>query len=300
MTSFCAPVVVFGYNRPDHLSKTLTALAQADMAAKTRVWVFSDGPRNTDAEVQVIAVRELLLEPKWQEVFAGFTVIEAEQNKGLANSIISGVSQILELHDQVIVLEDDLIVSKDFLCFMNDCLKYYGDDQKVGSITGFCPLTGISPAYAHDVMAVPRNCSHGWATWADRWFEVDWMARDALRVKNDRNLRRTLNSAGSDRLDRLRRQLAGQIDSWSIRFGLWQVLTGRHTIYPVDNRIQNIGFDGSGIHTRVGEAKNSEISDEAIAYKLTSPEISPDILSAFHATYSGSILSRLRRGIRNL
>lgn len=295
-----APVVVFAYNRPDHLRQTLHALSQADLADESHIQVFADGPRDDAAGPGVEAVRAVLVDPVWPTAFARFQVVFGEQNQGLARAIIGGVTQVIETHGRAIVLEDDLVVSRDFLRFMNEALVYYQPDQTVGSIAGFCPLARPPAGYDHDVMRVPRNCSHGWATWADRWIEVDWTVANAARLKRDPGIRARLNSAGSDRLNRLRHQLAGRINSWSIRFGLWQVATGRDTIYPVVNHVRNTGYDGSGVHTRRGEEVNAHISLSEMPWILSNPPVSPDVLRAFHRVYSGSRLSQLARALRNL
>lgn len=299
MSVVLSPVVVFAYNRPDHLRQTLTALAEADLAAQSRVRVYADGPRDEVAREAVAAVRKVLDDPVWRDRFAAFEVAASDANQGLARAIIGGVTEIVEVAGRVIVLEDDLIVARDFLRFMNDALDFYRDDSSVGSISGFCPLKARPAGYVHDVMRLPRNCSHGWATWADRWREVDWTAAEADRLRREPALRRRLDSAGSDRFHRLQRQLAGNINSWSIRFGLWQVLTGRDTIYPVDNRVRNIGFDDSGVHTRRGQEVNDRIVTDA-PYVLTDPPEVPAVLEAFSRIYSGSPVRIFMRNIRQL
>lgn len=300
MSETLSPVVVFAYNRPDHLRQTLTALAEAELAAQSRVRIYADGPRDAAALEAVAAVRGVLDDPVWRTRFAAFEVVAAEANQGLARAIIGGVTEVVEAAGRVIVLEDDLIVSRDFLRFMNDALEFYRDHANVGSISGFSPLKARPAGYTHDVMRVPRNCSHGWATWADRWREVDWTAAEASRLREDRELRRRFDSAGSDRFDRLQRQLAGKINSWSIRFGLWQVLSGRDTIYPVANHVRNIGFDDSGTHTRTGEGINDRLSAAQGRWTLVDPETSPAVLAAFRRAYSGSLPARMRRFVRNL
>lgn len=297
MTS-CAPIVLFGYNRPDHLRQTLEHLTQADGARDSDLWIFCDGPKPQADPAPIEAVRRVARDPAWADLFASVQVRTAETNKGLARSIIEGVSAVIEGSGQAIVIEDDLLVSPDFLRFMNDCLAFYASDQTVGSITGFSPFAEPPQSYDHDVMAVPRNCSHGWATWADRWREVDWGATGAARIWRDAALRRWFNAAGNDRTDRLHRQLAGAIDSWSIRFGLWQTLSGRHTIYPVRNRVRNIGFDNSGAHTRHGQDVNAQALTEAQPYRLETVTENRAILRQIARIYGGSLPKRVLRDVR--
>lgn len=290
-----APVVVFAYNRPQHLQATLEALSRASLAARSEVWVFSDGPKSPAARAPVDAVREVLAEISRRTPFARLHVVESATNLGLARSIISGVDRVFAGSDRAIVLEDDLIVSVDFLEFMNDCLEFYEGDKSVGSVTGFCPLQEMPVGFTGDVFKVGRNSSQGWGTWADRWRQVDWSARDAERLAFDHQLRRAFNIAGSDRHARLMRQMAGRIDSWSIRFGLWQFLSGCGTVYPATNRISNIGYDGTGVHSGIGRPKNAEISTVPVPYRL-GPAVESDAINrAFFAAYSGNLLSRMKR-----
>lgn len=290
-----SPVIVFAYNRPLHLQRTLDALAACRLAAATAVHVYADGPRKPAAAEAVAEVRQVLVAEAAAGRFASFDVHASDVNLGLANSIIRGVGQVLETDGRVIVLEDDLLVSADFLEFMNDCLSFYDNDPGVGAVTGFCPLEALPAGYPHDVFLVHRNSSQGWGTWKRVWEGVDWSAAGKDRLAADWSLRRAFNREGNDRYDRLRRQMAGKIDSWSIRFGLSLFLRGLGTVYPAVNRIANIGYDGSGIHSGVGAPKNDTIAESR--YRLTRIEADPRIQHAFHQTYSGPLPGRALRDV---
>lgn len=294
----CAPIVVFGYNRPNHLRQTLGHLAQADGALQSDLWLFCDGPKPGSDPARIEAVRSVAFDPAWTKRFKSVRVEVSRVNKGLAQSIIGGVTLVMAEAGHAIVVEDDLLVAPDFLRFMNDCLEFYRNDPKVGSITGFSPLAQLPVGYPHDVIAIPRNSSQGWATWADRWQEVDWSAHDAQKIWEDPLLRRRLNAAGSDRANRLLRQLGGQIDSWSIRFGLWQIMTDRITIYPRQNRILNIGYDGTGVHSGLGRPKNEMIGPDDAGMKPMKVDIDPRVLRAFRHIYSGPWYKRAARDLR--
>ena len=47
-----APIIVFAYDRPDHLRQTLAALAGNDLAAESVLYVFCDGAREWGGELQ--------------------------------------------------------------------------------------------------------------------------------------------------------------------------------------------------------------------------------------------------------
>ncbi len=122
-----APIVVFCYNRPWHAEKTLTALSENVLADQSTLFIFCDGPKNDATEEQkqrVLETRQVARKKNWcKEV----RVIESDVNKGLRNSIISGVSQVIHEFGRVIVLEDDLETSPFFLKYMNGELEKYQD-----------------------------------------------------------------------------------------------------------------------------------------------------------------------------
>ncbi|NDF16115.1 glycosyltransferase, partial [bacterium] len=97
--SALAPVVVFAYNRPDHLEKTLLALSRNELAAETGVTVYSDGSRDAKAVDAVNGVRKLVREFKG---FKSLALIEREVNFGLAKNIISGVGEAVARSGKVI------------------------------------------------------------------------------------------------------------------------------------------------------------------------------------------------------
>lgn len=295
MTASPAPVAVFAYNRPRHLRRTLDALAACRLAERTEVHAFADGPRKPAAAEAVAEVRGVLEAEAGAGRFASFHVRASDKNLGLANSIIRGVGRVLETSDRVIVLEDDLLVSVDFLEFMNDCLEFYKDDPGIGSVTGSCPIRRLPPTCKGSVFAVGRNSSHGWGTWRRVWREVDWSATSASELEGSFAKRRAFNLEGNDRYDRLRRQLAGSIDSWSIRFGLSQFQRRLLTVYPTVNRVGNIGFDDSGIHCRQGQAMNEEMSEAPYALARVSPD--PAVQAAFREAFSGRWRGRWLREV---
>src|SRR5438046_1229735 len=77
-------------------------------------------------------VRELIRKKNWCKKVH---IIESERNNGLANSIITGVTELVNKFGKIIVLEDDLILSSGFLKFMNYALNMYENEEQVMQIT---------------------------------------------------------------------------------------------------------------------------------------------------------------------
>jgi hypothetical protein len=243
-----APVVLFTFNRPKHTAETLNALAANQLVAETNLYIFSDGPRNTKDFAKIKEVRTLLHAMKAQSIFKNVIIFESKENKGLANSVISGVSQVFSEYNSVIVLEDDLVTSNDYLKFMNICLHKYEGNDKIGCFTGYNPLKKMPADYNQDVYFSTRTNSLGWATWKNIWNNVDWEAKAYNRFKKSFKQRKLFNATGYDRAKRLDLQMQKDAKSWSILFGFDNFINNKYTAYPKDSKLIHIGWDGTGTH----------------------------------------------------
>lgn len=245
-----APVVLFCYKRLDILKQTIESLQQNYLADETELFVFSDGPKNAEDRLVIKYVRNYL---KTITGFKKVIIKEAIQNKGLANSIIGGVTEIINEYDKVIVLEDDLVTSRNFLIYMNKGLDHYKDNPKIFSITGFSiPIKGLNE---NSVYFTQRANSCGWGTWKDRWTIIDWELKDYMALMSSRPARRAFNKMGSDMVGLLAKQKSGKINSWAIRWCYHQFKHDLYSVHPVVSKIKNIGY-GSTNATHTKESFN--------------------------------------------
>ena len=244
-----APVVIFVYNRPEHTRKTIEALAENYLAKETDVFIYSDAEKNEKATENVQLTRKYIESILDKNLFKSLKIVKALQNKGLAKSVICGVSEIIEEFGKIIVVEDDLVTSKDFLLFMNEALEYYKKNESIWSISGYNIPIDFPSSYNHDVYLSYRGCSWGWATWRNRWNKVDWAVSDYENFRYNKKQRKKFNLGGRDMADMLDMQMEGKIDSWAIRWCYSQSKLNSYTVYPVQSRIKNIGLDGSGTHS---------------------------------------------------
>ena len=134
MSRYIAPIVLFVYNRPYHTKRTIEALQDNTLAKDSELFIFSDAPKSKTSIDDVLAVREIIKEV---DGFKKVTVVQRDTNWGLANSIVDGVTDIVNRYGKVIVVEDDMITAKCFLEYMNDSLDKYADAKNVFSISGF-------------------------------------------------------------------------------------------------------------------------------------------------------------------
>ncbi|MDR2055503.1 MAG: glycosyltransferase [Desulfovibrio sp.] len=258
-----APIVLFVYNRPEHTARTVEALRRNELAEKSELHIFSDGPKNSDDRNQVSAVRAYL------EKITGFERVflnAGEVNAGLANSIIAGVTEVCGRYGSVIVLEDDLVTSPYFLRYMNDALETYAEDTRVGAISGnLYPLEVDLP----ETYFIRHANSWGWGTWQRAWKLFNPDARALLRELERLGADYEFDFYGSyPYMETLRKQTAGEADSWAIRWYATLFLRNMLSLYPRQSLTCHIG-DQSGTHCRnmIGKLHEVAVSGTPVQVK---------------------------------
>jgi hypothetical protein len=238
------PIILFVYNRPWHTEQTVEALKKNELAGESDLFIFSDGPKTANDE-NMKKVREYI---KTIDGFKSITIIEREKNLGLANSVVEGVTEIVNKFGKVIVLEDDLVTSRHFLRFMNDALNIYEQEEKVVSIHGYSyPVKSKLP----ETFFLKGADCWGWATWKRGWDIFNSDGSELLTQIYKRNLQKEFDFNGSYPFtDMLKSQMEGEIDSWAIRWYASAFLKNKLTLYPGKSLVKNIGMDGSGIHCK--------------------------------------------------
>lgn len=246
MSITLAPIVLFTYNRLAETQQTVHALQQNFLASESELIIFSDGGKDEASWAKVNAVRAYL---KTINGFKSIQMVESPVNKGLANSIITGVTQVLEDYGKVIVLEDDLITSRNFLDFMNQALDFYEQQPKIHAISGYSYPIKYNKSDNYDASFGLRSYSWGWATWYDRWKNVDWEVKDYPKFKNSVSEKLKFNRGGSDLSKMLREQMEGKLNSWMIRWVYHQYKNQLYDVFPRISKVNNNGFTNAATHT---------------------------------------------------
>lgn len=249
-----APIVIFAYNRPEHLINALDALSKNAEASISNLFIFIDGPKNSSHNDAVRSVKNISHSAKG---FFAVNVISREVNLGLSRSVIDGVSEVLRSFDRVIILEDDLVVSPYFLRYMNDALDLYSDDEVVASIHGY--NYPIEPFEQQTFFLRGADC-WGWGTWRRAWQHFKPDGRSLLRQLRSAGLLHSFDLYGAYPFSRmLYRQIQGKNDSWAIRWHASTFLRGMLTLYPSQSLVENIGHDNSGTHTALDSSFDVEV-----------------------------------------
>lgn len=250
-----APICLFTYTRLEETKQTVNALKANFLASESDLFVFSDAGKNELTWSLVLEVRKFL---KQISGFKSITIIELNTNKGLANSIISGVNQIINKYGKVIVMEDDLITTPNFLDFMNQALFFYENSFSVFSVSGYTMDLPILKKYNKDFYLSYRASSWGWATWKDRWLKVDWEVKGYKSFIWNPFKIFMFMKGGSDLPFMLWKQMNNKIDSWAIRWCFNQFCDNSFTVYPSESKVFNVGIGENSTHTKFGNYFNPQ------------------------------------------
>lgn len=244
-----APIILFCYNRPDHLRKTLVWLIANKYASDSILYVYCDGPKKdaTDEQLQKIeearmVVDELAVVPSFKEV----CVTKRDENLGLGKSIITGVTEIINKYGKAIVLEDDLETSPYFLSYMNQCLEHYENRKSVFSISSLSrphPERFYPQDYPYDVYVSLVHHPTGWATWADRWKQVDWNANAYDEINKYPEMKSAFRRIEYTEWEDLQRVKESGKNVWSVVFSLAHFVNHAVSICPIVSYINHIGWD---------------------------------------------------------
>lgn len=257
-----APIALFVYNRIEHLTQTVEALKENILAADSDLYIFSDGAKHVSETEKISHVRSYL------ERISGFksvTMMCRDKNMGLARSIIDGVTMLTDRFGKVIVVEDDLVTSRYFLRYLNDALNLYASDSDVISIHGY--IYPVKKQLPETFFLRGADC-WGWGTWKRGWdlFEPD--GKKLLEALTRRNLLHRFDFDGSyGYSSMLKKQIAGKVDSWAVRWNASAFLNGKVTLYPGRSLVRNIGGDEFGTHTKSLDAFTTSVSNVPVAVK---------------------------------
>lgn len=261
------PVVVLAYNRPELTRQVVEAVASA---APGRLYVVCDGPKSgdpADAE-KVRQTRDIFENLTWE---CDVRKIYADENFGLKQRVVSGLTEVFRSTDRAVILEDDCLPDKSFFPFCEELLARYDQNPEVGIISGSCRLRGaqISP-YSYNFSTDVRIW--GWATWSRTWdqFLVSGALDASWNAHEQHELTASLPSGARRKAMRKMLHRASHLDSWALPFAVHFRQQNYVSAVPRINLIENIGFGAGSTHTRF-EDYVSEVPAERMPGSLIHP-----------------------------
>jgi hypothetical protein len=291
-----SPIALFVYNRPQHTERTLKFLMQNELASDSRLYIFSDGAKMPQDEDKVAEVRSIINKV---DGFKSVKVIERKENAGLANSVISGVTQLINDYGQVIVFEDDLVTSPHTLTYFNNALNRYREEEKVMHIGAY--MYPLKAEHLPQSFFYRAATSWGWATWGRAWknFEpnidqlisqFDSKKKSAFSIENSMNFWKQMQEFKK-----------GKNNSWAIRWYASIFLKGGLTLNPSQSLVNNIGHDGTGVHSGINDIYNVIINPKPITEFPTVIKENREayhIIKDFLGNRKGNMVTRIKRFVK--
>lgn len=244
MENKLAPIVLFVYNRPWHTLQTLESLKNNELSNESELFIYADGPKyNASVEdlEKIKETREIVRKNNW---CGKVHIIESSYNRGLANSVINGVTEVINKYGKIIVLEDDLVTSKGFLRYMNDALNFYKNERRVMHISGYMfPLKCNLP----ETFFYNSTSCWGWGTWKDSWDLINLNSKDLLeKIHQKGNLDDFDFKKTFGFIQQLEHNVNGKLETWAIKWHSSVYLADGFSLHPNCSLVNNIGHDLTG------------------------------------------------------
>lgn len=286
-----APIIVFAYDRPDHLRRTLDALAKNDLASQSELYIYCDGAKETAPAEQVERIRENRKVAHDADGFKSITIIEREKNVGLKANIVGAVTEIVNKYGRVITLEDDIVTSAGFLRYMNDALELYKNDEQVMHISGYMwPHRYRLP----ETFFYPVPCPWGWATWARAWQHYSDDAETLFHYWKNRW--EEFNLFGGNYLQKqLEDNYSGTLQTWFVKWYAVVLQQGATALYPGKSLVDNKGFCENSTNCYQTNKFDIDHLAESIKVKRRPVRINRIAAREIYAFYQGRWYNRRRR-----
>ncbi len=244
-----APIVLFVYSRPSHTRQTVEALLKNPEAKDSLLYIFADGPKDNASDSVKQRIKDLRQYIHTISGFKDVVIEESEINKGLAKSIIYGVTKVINRHGRIVVIEDDVVTSSHFLHYINQSLEFYKDDNDVICING-ASFFNNAPISENTYFQYGADCQ-GWATWKRGWdvFNPDGAELLNRIISNKQYMYELTYNNTFDYIKMLRNTIDGGIDSWAINWLCSAIVYRKLCLYPSKSLVHNIGFDSNATNT---------------------------------------------------
>lgn len=250
--------LLFTYHRSYHTGKVLKALKENTIAPQ-KLLVFQDGLKPDEDGGEWKKVNQLIKSIDWCDT----EIIVSNYNKGLADSIVSGITYAFQRYDAVIVLEDDCVASPCYMQFMIQGLEKYKEMKRIYSVSGYgWPIFLDKDQF--DAYSCGRVSTLGWGTWKDRWKDFKKDTDILKRIKTDPVKSKNLLTWGKDLEVMLAETIRGQCDSWGVYWALNVIENNGICINPYISLIEYIGWDDTATNTKPAGAYEIVVSNVCV------------------------------------
>lgn len=227
-------VAIFAYNRPSHLKRVLISIESANIK---HIHVFIDGAKNF--KDQLIQKQILFMLEKNKNI--KIKIHRRKKNIGLANSLLRGVDLMSKLYKKFIILEDDVVPYRNFFKFANLNLKKFEKNNDIAAICGYqFPELNNQYGKKNYSLLAEYFIPWGWATWSNKWIKFRKSLKKINSKKNNKDVIASFFQKKSKKKT-----------IWSANYILYNINNKNRFLYPKFSLVKNIGFDGSGVNSKV-------------------------------------------------
>lgn len=242
-----APVLIVGFNRPEHLAGTIQALA---VSQPQTVLLAIDGPRQgKPSDTKLCEESQQCVDLiTWPcEVRTRFRT----ENLGIRYAVADAVSWAIDMFGSVIVLEDDAEPGHEAIPFAHAMLRVHASDSHIGHISLYNVVPELHLTKSNQSTRLSRYPeSYAWATWHRAWKHYN---DDLSWISDTYSLERLLSDQGFWHTQKwnqnLRDAQAERIDTWAYR---WIASLWRNQFVCVSPNRNLVRYTGQkrGTHTR--------------------------------------------------
>ena len=274
---------IIAYNRPYHFKKVFENILKFKNK-NDKIFIFFDNVSSKDCKktkINNLKLRNYLKKIKSSKI----VVIEHKSNLGLKKNWFFTYNYTFKRYKKVICLEDDILIKKGFIEFMSFYLNKYENNKSVMNITGFSSYVKIPNNYLYDCYLTRRSMSWSQATWRRVWIDFKKINKNHIKIIKSKNQKLKLIFAGEDLLRTLTLDYLEYINTFQIWWVYNIVKKSGLCINPLKNYISNIGFDGSGVHTKkrdiIKSNKKSDLKYHKMKKIFFSESINQEFLKNF-------------------
>lgn len=241
-----APIILFVYNRPDKTICTVKALQENAEFKDSDLFVYCDGEKEESTcenHRNIEAVRRII---HGISGFKSIKIIERDRNYGLAQNIISAVTEVINIFGKAIVIEDDIVVGKYYLKYINEALQKYKNVEEVMEISGY--VEQVCGDDFPQSMFIKNGYCWGWATWKDRW---SYFVKNPIVAYNSMSIRDRYHfdiEGTAGKTIQIFYNIIGTLDTWAVFWDYAIFKKNGYVLVPRKSLVRNIGGDGTGEH----------------------------------------------------
>ena len=294
-----APVVIPTLNRFQHLKRCLESLEYNKLFLYTEIYISLDYP---PSEKYIEGYKKVkgLLHNKCNK-YKNIHVITQTINLGAFNNCDKLQQIVFEKYnyDSIIVLEDDVQLSPNFLEYCNVLLDKYKNNEDIVGICGSSQVwygENFKDEYNKnhkDVIRLMPLVWHGFATWKKNYYEIKKLCENKYFENIKYNFFNLLKLRKKslcffycyiDRVCWSKAQLPwynNKIVPIDMTWDIYMMVNDKYVIYPVINKVLDLGMDGTGVNFTSASDNMNKIShmhiDDANDFILDSNDLCIDM-----------------------